>query len=294
MQHPSPLETALKRDRWITLAALALVIVASWFWVLKGAGMEMSAIEMSSIEMALGPKAGGPAAMSGMGDMEMSGMGGMSASMAAPALWTGEYALLMFAMWWVMMLAMMLPSASPTILLFAAIKRRRASVTDSSLPAISAFTIGYGVIWAVFSLLAVTLQWGFERAGVLSPMMMNATSLTMAGALLLAAGLYQFTPLKQACLRHCRSPAHFLSQHWRKTVGGAFAVGARHGAYCLGCCWALMALLFFGGVMNLWWVAGLAALVAVEKLIPRGAWVGRLLGVLLMLWGAWFIWRALT
>lgn len=284
MSDHSPLEMALKRDRWIAFAALALVILASWVWLLLGAGMEMSAVEMSSMEMALGPTTDSAVAMPDMG--------GMTAMMAAPAPWSRGYALLMFVMWWVMMLAMMLPSASPTILLFAAIKRRANAQSTSTLPAIAAFTAGYGVIWAVFSILAVALQWSFERAGVLSPMMMNATSLTLAGGVLIAAGLYQLTPLKQACLRHCRSPAHFISEHWRKTVGGAFGMGVRHGLYCLGCCWALMALLFFGGVMNLWWVVGLAILVAVEKLSPPGAGVGRLLGVVLLLWGAWFLWRA--
>jgi predicted metal-binding membrane protein len=282
MANRSPLEAALRRDRWVTLAALAVVIAASWGWVLSGAGMGMSAQEMSSIDMALGPKSAAPMTMGGATGMEM----------ATPARWDAAYAVLMFFMWWVMMLAMMLPSASPTILLFAAIKRRVESPDSPALPSIAAFTAGYGAAWAGFSLLAIGLQWAFEWAGLLSPMMLNATSLSLAGGVLVAAGLYQLTPLKQACLRHCRSPAHFLSQHWRKTVGGAFGMGVRHGVYCLGCCWALMALLFFGGVMNLWWVAGLAVLVAVEKLVPRGVWFGYTLGAGLTLWGLWFLWQA--
>ncbi len=286
MANRSSLEEALRRDRWITLAALALVILAAWGWVLSGAGMGMSGPEMSSLDMALGAAPAKPMAMERATGMEM--------AMATPAQWDAAYAVLMFFMWWVMMLAMMLPSATPAILLFAALKRRTETEEFPALPAIAAFTAGYAAAWAGFSLIAVALQWTFERVGILSPMMLNATSLGLAGGVLLAAGLYQLTPLKQACLRHCRSPVQFLSAHWRKSVGGAFGMGARHGMYCLGCCWALMALLFFGGVMNLWWVAGLAALVAVEKLVPRGVWFGYGLGAGLTLWGLWFLWRALA
>ncbi len=281
MTRHSPFEAALRRERLITLGALALVVIASWIWILSGAGMGMSAIEMSSARMALGLEASAR-------------MSGMEMSMATPADWNAGYAVLMFAMWWVMMLAMMLPSAAPTILLFAAIKRRGETTEFSALSAIVSFTAGYGAVWAAFSALAVILQWMLEDAGLLAPMMMSASSMTLAGVVLVAAGLYQLTPLKQACLRHCRSPAHFISQHWRKTAGGAFSMGARHGVYCLGCCWALMALLFFGGVMNLWWIAGLAAIVAVEKLTPRGVWFGYVLGTGLAFWGASFLWRALA
>jgi len=294
MPDQSILEASLRRDRRITLIALALVVLAAWAWVLSGAGMGMGALEMTSADMALGPAPATSMGAAPTDAMPMDGadMGGMDAGMAVPAAWTAGYAILMFFMWWVMMLAMMLPSAAPTILLFAALKRRSETAEFPALPAIAAFASGYGAAWAGFSALAVALQWGFEATGVLSPMMLNATSLTLAGGVLLAAGVYQLTPLKQACLRQCRAPAHFLSQHWRKTVSGAFGMGARHGAYCLGCCWALMALLFFGGIMNLWWVAGLAILVAVEKLAPRGVWVGYALGVGLTLWGASFLWRA--
>jgi predicted metal-binding membrane protein len=123
-------------------------------------------------------------------------------------------------------------------------------------------------------------------------MMMNTTSALLAAVILIAAGLYQLTPLKQACLRHCRSPIQFLSQHWRKGKGGAFVMGLHHGAFCLGCCWGLMVLLFFGGVMNLYWIVGLAVVVLIEKLSPFGRIFGYVTGTLLILWGVSFLYQA--
>ena len=136
------------------------------------------------------------------------------------------------------------------------------------------------------------LQWAFERTGILSAMMMNTTSILLAGSILLAAGIWQLTPLKQACLKHCRSPLHFLSHKWRKGRWGAFRMGAEHGAFCLGCCWGLMALLFFGGVMNLYWITGLAIIVELEKLVPAGPWLAKAIGVVFMLWGVMFFYEA--
>ena len=140
------------------------------------------------------------------------------------------------------------------------------------------------MVWAAFSLLATTPQWALDRALLLSPVMAT-TSVALAGLVLIAAGLYQWTPLKQACLRQCRSPLDVLIVHWREGAGGATIMGARHGLFCLGCCWVLMLLLFVGGVMNLLWVAGIALYVMIEKLAPGGAAVSRALGLLLMLWG---------
>ncbi len=142
----------------------------------------------------------------------------------------------------------------------------------------------YVVVWAGFSVAAVALQYGLEGAALLSPMM-EATSIVLAGAILIMAGVYQWTPWKQACLRHCRSPLEFVMTQWREGRRGAFVMGLRHGAYCVGCCWMLMLLLFVGGVMNLAWIAGLAAYVLLEKLAPAGPWVGRVAGLLLIGWG---------
>ncbi len=208
---------------------------------------------------------------------------------AMPALrpWSAADALLMFAMWAVMMVAMMTPSAAPMILLYAAIAgKSRAQVRPVAHS--GAFACGYLAVWTGFSALATGLQWGLEQAALLSPMMAG-TSPRLGGALLVAAGVYQMTPLKHACLSHCRSPIHFLTGHWRKGAGGAFRMGLDHGVYCVGCCWVLMALLFVGGVMNLLWIAALAAFVLLEKVLPRGVLASRIAGGLLVLGGLWLI-----
>ncbi|CAN7778619.1 DUF2182 domain-containing protein [Variovorax sp. LjRoot175] len=210
------------------------------------------------------------------------GMAGMA--MMTPAVWTPGYAVLMFFMWWVMMVAMMLPSAAPVILLFATVNRKQ---RDAGHPyvATSIFAFGYLAAWAGFSLVEVVLQWGFEFAGILSPMLV-ATNATLDGLLLLAAGVYQLTLIKHACLRHCRSPLAFLSAHWRPGARGALRMGLLHGAICVGCCWFLMGLMFIGGVMNLYWIAGLALFVLCEKTVPAGHWLGYATGVALLVWGA--------
>jgi predicted metal-binding membrane protein len=209
--------------------------------------------------------------------------------------WTPGYTLLMFSMWWLMMIAMMLPSAAPMVLLHAAITRKGTVHADQVetdaplprlLPASTAFIAGYLFMWGAFSLVAVLAQWALQRAGLLSDMMMP-TSRLLASSLLLTAGLWQLTPLKTVCLRQCQSPIRFLSAHWRPGLGGAFSMGTWHGLFCLGCCWLLMALLFFGGVMNLIWIIALASFVLVEKLTPVGAAFGRVTGLLLITWGVW-------
>ena len=252
MSSPSLIERALLHDRTIVIIALGVLIAASWVFVLVGAGTGMSAWDMTSWKMALGLS----------GPMRM----------AMPVEWTLGYAAMMFFMWWIMMVAMMLPSAAPMILLHAKVTRASSERTGGvfGLAPTALFTIGYLAAWAVFSLIATSLQWAFEGLGVLSPMTMSSTNQLFAGVILLFAGAYQLTPLKQACLKHCRSPVAFLSRHWRPGATGAFRMGLGHGAYCLGCCWGLMALLFFGGIMNLYWVIGLAVLVLLEKLLPAG------------------------
>ncbi len=182
------------------------------------------------------------------------------------------------------MIAMMTPSAAPMILLHAAVTRKTQPEADAA--ALSAvFLAGYLAVWGAFSAAATGLQWALALRGLVSPHLMTVTSAALAGVILLAAGAYQFTAVKRACLVHCRNPAHFLARHYRPGRAGAFRFGVVHGAYCLGCCWFLMALLFFGGVMNLYWIAGIALFVAAEKLLPRGEWIARGAGGALVLGG---------
>jgi predicted metal-binding membrane protein len=202
---------------------------------------------------------------------------GMGTGMAMPMAWDATRALLTLAMWWVMMVAMMVPAAAPTVLLCA----RSANPSHSG-----AFLVGYLLCWLGFSVLAVALHWALESAGRLAPMEMALSSRWLAGTVLIAAGLYQFTPLKSACLAHCRSPAHWLSRNYRPGWSGALRMGLSHGAFCVGCCWMLMLLLFVVGVMNLAWIAALTLLVAAEKLLPHGQWIARVGGALFILWGA--------
>jgi predicted metal-binding membrane protein len=275
---PRDFEDLLKHDRAVVVAALVFVIAISWLYVLAGAGTGMSAFEMSSLSMAIGASGG-----SSMG-MPMTGaMGQAMVAMATPADWTWAYAFLMFGMWWVMMIAMMLPSATPMILLFAAINRKQRDKGAPYVPT-GIFAAGYLLVWGAFSLAAVSAQWGLERSGLLSSTMAS-TSVLLGAVLLIAAGVYQLTPLKHACLRHCRSPFAFVTQHWRPGDVGALRMGIEHGAFCTGCCWFLMALLFYGGIMNLYWIVGLALYVLLEKTIPAGHWLGRVAGVLLIAWG---------
>jgi predicted metal-binding membrane protein len=192
--------------------------------------------------------------------------------------------LLVFLMWAIMMLAMMLPSAAPMILVFAALDRQRREGA-SHVQRVCAFVAGYVTVWTGFSIFATLVQWGLLEARLVSSMM-RSTSPALGATVLIAAGAFQFTRFKQSCLVTCRSPLAFLAAHWRPAIGGAFAMGLKHGAYCLGCCWLLMALLFVLGVMNVVWIAALAAFVLLEKTFPRIVWVGRISGAVLIAWGA--------
>jgi predicted metal-binding membrane protein len=190
-------------------------------------------------------------------------------------------------MWWVMMVAMMLPSAAPMLLLFARVNRKDKAAGSPLMPT-GAFATGYLIAWGGFSVVAAGLQWALEEARLMSPMLLLETANVWIGvAILVGAGLWQLTPLKTMCLRHCRSPLGFLIGNWRAGRLGALRMGLEHGAYCLGCCWFLMGLLFFGGVMNLYWIAGLAVFILLEKIIPLGHWLGRIAGVVLIGWGAY-------
>jgi predicted metal-binding membrane protein len=189
-------------------------------------------------------------------------------------------------MWSVMMVAMMLPSATPLLVLFARSQRLRAGGVEGSWRT-GLLAAGYLVVWLGWSALAAGLQWVLHAFLLLSPGA-ALTSALAGGALLMLAGLYQVTPWKQACLRRCQSPLGFMLVHWREGRAGAFRMGVAHGVYCVGCCWALMALLFAGGVMNLVWVAALAVLVLLEKLVP-GRWLSYASGAALVAWGLYVL-----
>ena len=253
------LAALLRHDRAVVVSSLVLTTIVAWAYLLLGAGMNMAAM-----------KPGGMA----MPGMAMSG-------------WTIGHAALVFIMWAVMMVAMMLPSAAPTILLVAALARQRIGSGGGGFVAGAAglFASGYLLVWVAFSLVATTLQWGLSEAGVLSPVM-AMTDRVFAAGVLIAAGIYQWTPLKETCLRNCRSPLSILVNHWRPGRLGPLRVGLLKGFYCLGCCWVLMALLFVGGIMNLLWIAGLSLLVLIEKTLPWGGWSARVAGAVLASWGS--------
>jgi predicted metal-binding membrane protein len=252
------LSALLRRERMLVLAALLAVILLAWSYLLLGAGIQMEQMEMGGGQMML----------------------------MAPE-WTANYAALIFLMWAIMMMAMMLPSAAPAVLLAAALMRQRGG--DRIFGPTGLFVLGYLLIWFGFSVAATALQWGLDRAGLLSADMSSGGLL--AALLLIAAGLYQWTPLKQACLIQCRSPFEHLTKYWRRGPLGPMLAGVGHGAFCLGCCWMLMALLFVGGLMNVLWIAGLALLVLIEKLLPVGPRISRLTGIALMVWGTIVLFR---
>ncbi|WP_112323647.1 DUF2182 domain-containing protein [Oceanibium sediminis] len=251
-------ERLLRRDRQVLIALILLLIGLSAVYTLFGVGMRMSALNMTF----------------GTGT---AGMGGM----VAPAAWGAGYTLLVFAMWWVMMTAMMLPSVAPTVLLNAALLRQGSAPGQVRVISL-VFLVGYLLAWGGVSAVATLVQWALESAQLVSPMTMSLVETTPGALLLIAAGAFQFTPLKTACLSHCRSPVEFLTTRRRKGGAGALAMGLEHGLYCLGCCWSLMALLFVGGIMNLYWIVGLAVFVAVEKLTRAGDRLGRLAGAALI------------
>jgi predicted metal-binding membrane protein len=261
------------RDRAAILAALGGLTALAWIYLRHEATR-------------MGAMAGG--GMSGMSGMP--GMADMPGMLELHA-WSATDAALMLLMWVVMMAGMMVPSAAPATLLYAAVARK-ARAQGSTVAPTALFVVGYLMAWAGFSVAATAAQWGLDRAALLSPAMV-ASSPALGAGLLIAAGLYQLTPFKAACLRHCRGPVHFLSAHWRDGIGGALRMGFRHGLYCLGCCWALMLLLFLGGVMNLIWIAAIALFVLIEKLLPGGDIGGRVAGVAMIAAGVVMLGRAL-
>lgn len=254
MANLTPLESLLRRDRWLVGGALAAVTALCWAWLVP-MGRDM-----------YGPMTGASAWM-------MTGT------------WDFTHLVMLFAMWVVMMAGMMLPSAAPMLLLYASVVRK-SDDGERTASRVYACAGGYLLVWTAFSLVATVLQRILARLLLLSPMM-ESQSRTFGGVLLILAGVYQFTPFKRACLKYCRSPAELLVRFWRAGAAGAWRMGAAGGLYCLGCCWALMMLLFVGGVMNLWWIVAITVFVLLEKFVPFGAQGGRLSGLLLLGMGVW-------
>ena len=215
---------------------------------------------------------------------------GHEMAMPRAASWSPADAAVTATMWAVMMAAMMLPAATPMLLLFATVNRSRGAQGNPVVPT-GIFLLGYLLVWGVFSLLVTGAQWSFQSVMLLSPEM-TLVSPFASGLLLVAAGVYQFTPLKETCLIQCQSPFGFLLTRWREGRSGALKMGLFHGGYCLGCCWVLMALLFVGGVMNLTWIAVIAGFVLLERVVARGMLVSRLAGGVLAAWGLALIFRA--
>lgn len=261
MYSRTPIEAVFKRDRIIVISGIAVVSMLAWMYMIY------MAWGMKNVNM--GMEMSGPH-MQPWGVMDFS---------------------LMFVMWTVMMVAMMVPSTTPMVLMFASINRKRRERLDPIAPT-GMFLLGYIVAWAWYSALATLGQWGLHSAALLSPSMVSSSPI-LGGVLLLAAGIFQFTPLKYACLTRCRSPLGFILNEWQEGIRGAFIMGFRNGNYCVICCWALMSLMFVAGVMSLLWMAVIAAFVLVEKVAPGGRWVSRISGLLLILWGSWMLMGAL-
>jgi predicted metal-binding membrane protein len=246
---------ALTRDQAIILAALAAITGLAWFYLVDIAG---SMSEMADM----------------VGAPNMERMAGM-ALVTPYAAWGSSEVLIAAIMWVVMMGGMMLPSAAPMILILAAAERRQGSLPLVTTPV---FLLGYFSIWVGFSFAALSMQWLLLRLGLFEPEM-RLTSTHLGGVVFIAAGLYEWSPLKERCLAICQSPLGFIAGHWRPGIAGALRMGLRHGIYCLGCCWVLMLLLFVGGVMNLIWVTALALLVLLQKVLPGVRLVSRATGL---------------
>src|SRR3984893_1765763 len=252
------LEIILRRDRIIVAAALAALPALAWTYVLwLAADMDMGGMEMNGFRML-------PA-----------GMGIMA---PAPAPWQAIEFVYVFAMWAVMMVGMMTPSAAPMILIYARVGRQ-ASAQGKPFAATGRFATGYLLTWVGFALVATVAQWALERTALLDSMMAG-TSQVFGGIVLITAGVYQWTPLKDTCLAQCQSPLLFIHRHggFHRDPSASLALGLRHSVYCVGCCWVLMSLLFVGGVMNVLWITTISAFVLIEKIVPVGRLISRIAG----------------
>jgi predicted metal-binding membrane protein len=242
-------------DRLAVWGGLALITIISWIYLLR---MPMPA------------------------GMDMAGMPGMKMAISEPHRWMLGDAVTAFVMWTVMMVAMMVPSASPMVTMYARAVRARGAHAGLK---IAMFVGGYIVAWTIFSAAATAIQLVLQSSALVSGNL--AVTPVVGGVILIVAGLYQVTPLKQVCLRHCRSPLGFFMTEWREGAAGAFTMGLKHGTFCVGCCWMLMALLFAAGVMNLLWVALIAIFVLLEKVLPWDRLIANAAAVALIGTGLW-------
>jgi predicted metal-binding membrane protein len=266
------LATVLRRDRTIVAATLIVLIALAWAYVLwLAADMDMGGMDMTGFRMI-------PAGI------------GLMMPVAAP--WQPIEFAFVFAMWAVMMVGMMTPSVAPLILIYARVGRQ-AAAQQQPFAASAWLALGYLLAWIGFSFIATLAQWAVERIGWLTPTMESASGV-FGGLILIAAGFYQWTPVKDSCLRQCQAPLQFIQRHggFRADALGSLALGGRHGLYCVGCCWVLMALLFVGGVMNVLWVAAIMIVVLIEKLIPAGRLIPRVSGAGFLAAGIWLIVRS--
>jgi predicted metal-binding membrane protein len=239
----------LVHQRVVVTIGLAAAIIVSWLYMLPGGGMDWA--------MAAMPR-------------------------GHPADWSLDYAALTFLMWAMMMAAMMLPSAAPMMLLHARVVGGKGG--PSAVRQCTAFALAYLGVWTGASLLATVLQWGLDHGRLLDPML-TSTSTVLTALLLVGAGAWQFTPLKQRCLSRCRSPLGFLMSAWRPGVRGSAIMGLHHGVLCLGCCWGLMLLLFVAGAMNFTWIVAIATYVLIEKVAPHAEVLVPVSGAGLIIWG---------
>jgi predicted metal-binding membrane protein len=248
---------SLKQERLVIYASMLAIILLAWVYL----------VTISK----------------GMGVANM----GMGNTMPTMQTWKLSDILLTFVMWSVMMVAMMIPSAAPVVTTYTRLAKQQ-DLSKTSLSSTGFFLLGYIAIWTGFSLAMTGAQWILHTSALLSPQLSSASPI-LGGVLLVVAGIYQVTPLKETCLTHCRTPLGYLLSSWRDGSYGAFQMGARHGIYCLGCCWMIMALLFVGGVMNLLWVAILAFYILIEKVTPAGNWINRVTGIVSIGFGIWIL-----
>ena len=252
------IESIIKRDRLLVGSCLFAICALSWLYIVY-LYRQMYPMNMDALFFA----------------------------MPMTAQWTATDFVLLFLMWAVMMVAMMLPSVTPLLLIFAVVNRQRRQSQSPFVPVAYLLT-GYFVVWTGFSLLATLLQWLLQRLSLLNPEM-ETTNKVLSGMILLGAGLFQFTSLKQRCLSNCQTPISFIHQHWKDGKSGALRMGVQNGTYCLGCCWILMVLLFVSGIMNLLWIALIAIFVLIEKSLSGTKWVSYVSGTLLIVYGAFVL-----
>lgn len=256
----SSTDTSILEDRKIVAGGLFFVAAIGWLYVFY---MAWAMENMHLVDMWMPPRGGTRA-------------------------WTVWDLFMLFIMWLTMMLAMMTPTAAPMVMMFTTVNRQKKLRQQPYAPTF-VFLAGYLVAWAIFSLVAAAIQWPLHESGLLNPMM-NSRSYLLSGGILIAAGLYQWTPMKDACLHQCRSPLGFLMSAWKEGNWGAFRMGLHHGLFCVGCCWALMAILFAVGVMNMLWVILITVFVLLEKILPFSPKLMRAVtGLALIVWGGWWL-----